>query len=132
MGREIEFNIVQNHGLFILLFGLIVLTCILSSVYPAFILSSFKPVKVLKGNFSFKSNSKLRTGLVIFQFTLSIALVLAVLIIGSQMSYMRQKDLGFNKDQVITVPLQNNENGAGLDYILNKVKSTPGVVNTSA
>ncbi len=132
MGREIEFNIIQNPGPFILLFGLIVLTCILSSIYPAFILSSFKPVKVLKGNFSFKSNSRLRTGLVIFQFTLSISLVLAVLIIGSQMAYMRQKDLGFNKDQVITIPLQNNEKGAELDYVLNKVKTLPGVVNISA
>ncbi len=132
MGRKLFFNILQNTGPFLFLFGLIILTCIVSSIYPAFVLSSFKPVKVLKGNFSFKSNGTLRRGLVIFQFTLSITLVLAVLVIGSQINYMQQKDLGFNKEQIITIPLQDNESNAKLAHIMDKVKAIPGVLSISA
>ncbi len=132
MGRELNFAIAGNGMLYILLFGLIIFTCIISSIYPAFILSSFKPVKVLKGNFTFKSNAVLRSTLVVFQFSLSIALIIAVLVIGTQMKYMRQKDLGFNKDQVLTIPLKNKEKGLVLDRIMDRIKTIPGVLSVSA
>lgn len=132
MGTNLNYNIFENSKPFIFLFGLIILTCIISSIYPAFVLSSFKTIKVLKGNFSFNANSGLRKSLVVFQFTLSIGLILAVLVIQSQTHFMRDKNLGFNKDQIIVVPLQNERANSDLSFIINKIKAIPGVESVSA
>ena len=76
----------------------------LAGLYPAFVLSSYNPVVVMKG--SFTSNSKgawLRNGLVVFQFMISIVLIVGTVIVGQQMKYMQNKDLGFDKEQVLVV-----------------------------
>jgi putative ABC transport system permease protein len=75
---------------------------ILAGIYPAFYLSSFKPASVLKGALSTGSkNSMLRNGLVIFQFTTSIILIISTFVIYNQMQYILNKDIGYNKDQVV-------------------------------
>ena len=86
----------------LILFSLIV--GIISGIYPAFILSSFNPITVLKGRF--KSNKKslvLRNGLVIFQFAISIVLIIATITVNKQITYMLGDQLGFKKDHVIVV-----------------------------
>jgi putative ABC transport system permease protein len=77
---------------------------LLAGIYPSFILSSFSPVVVLKG--SFTSNLKgnwIRNGLVIFQFWISIILMIGTLVINSQMKFMSEKSLGFDKEQLLVV-----------------------------
>jgi putative ABC transport system permease protein len=76
----------------------------LAGMYPAFALSSFNPVIVMKGSFSASSKgSWLRNGLVVFQFVISIILIVGTIVIGRQMAFMQNKDLGFDKEQMLMI-----------------------------
>lgn len=87
-----------------ILFGICLMLGILAGLYPAVYLSSFKPIETLKGNLSAGSkSSRLRSSLVVFQFTTSIVLIIATFVIYRQMNFILNKDLGFNKDQVIMI-----------------------------
>jgi putative ABC transport system permease protein len=85
--------------------GLGLLVGIVAGIYPAFYLSSFKPIVVLKGKLSRNHKSfLLRSGLVVFQFFISAALIIGTLVVYQQMKYIQNKDLGYNKEQIITIP----------------------------
>ncbi|HET9486534.1 MAG TPA: ABC transporter permease [Chryseosolibacter sp.] len=103
-------GIFNEGSLWIFLFTLLMLMTIASGAYPAFLLSAFKPVNVFKGEV--KGDLRyvfVRKALVIFQFGISGFMIISTLFIGQQLRYMRQKDLGFNSDQVIVVRLNNSE-----------------------
>ncbi|WP_026135558.1 ABC transporter permease [Nafulsella turpanensis] len=107
-GRDIILSFQQHGFLLGVYFLLAIITGFIAGSYPAFYLSSFKPVQVLKGRFSSSlSVVSLRKGLVIFQFVISVVLIIASVIISNQMSYLRSKDLGFIKDQQIVIPLRS-------------------------
>ncbi|MFT4022254.1 MAG: FtsX-like permease family protein [Flavihumibacter sp.] len=85
---------------------------LLAGIYPAFYLSSFKPVKVLKGDISRGARSSvLRNILVVFQFTCSIALIIATIVVYTQTSFMLNRKVGFDKDQVLVIQGTNTLNG---------------------
>ena len=86
-------------------FGILVIALgFLAGLYPSFVLSSFKPVNVLKGNFTATSQGKwLRRGLVVFQFWISISLVICTLIMQQQTKFLSQKDLGYNKEELLVI-----------------------------
>ena len=106
----------KNTSLLILLAVMIFVNPIIAGIYPAFVLSSYSPVSILKGNF--KSSLKgiiLRKGLVIFQFTISIILIAVIIVFNQQISFMRNKNLGFNIKQKLIVNIPGNLRRAGGD-----------------
>ncbi|KAA9040900.1 FtsX-like permease family protein [Ginsengibacter hankyongi] len=112
-GKQLGTSVFENPWLFPALIALMVVVGVIAGSYPAFFLSAFKPVEVLKGKLSkgFKG-SWLRSGLVVFQFFISIALIVGTIVIYNQLKFIRSKDLGYNRNQVLiiknTFPLGNN------------------------
>lgn len=104
IGLDLRFNYWSNPWLYLGLFGMALIIGLLAGSYPAFFLSSFKPVYTLKGNFSgSKSGKRLRQSLVVFQFVITIILMTSTLIVHNQLSFMRNKDLGFDQSQVLVI-----------------------------
>lgn len=103
-GKTISHSIFENPAYMAALFIGALAIGFLAGIYPALVLSSFKPVTVLKGKFATGIRGVLlRKGLVVSQFTISIGLIIATIIVYNQMSYMRNQDLGFRKDQMIVM-----------------------------
>ncbi len=93
-----------NPLLYAMIVGGVLLIGFLAGVYPSFFLSAFKPANVLKGNVALGMKSgMIRSSLVVFQFTISIFLVIGTLAVNRQLNYIQNKKLGFNKDQVIMI-----------------------------
>jgi putative ABC transport system permease protein len=103
-GKNLTFNLFNNPLLLLglLLFGLF--TGFLAGSYPAFFLSSFKPVNVLKGKINTGNNTiGLRSSLVVFQFFISILLIVATTVVYKQLRFIQNEKLGYDKDQVIVI-----------------------------
>ena len=97
---SIKLSFLSDYRLWLILAGLVITTGFLAGSYPAFYLSAFQAIKVIKGNFSnHASAAGIRRSLVVFQFVLSIVLIAGIIIIYSQLNYISKKDLGFEKDQ---------------------------------
>ena len=132
-GKELSLSFSQNTISIIAFLVLSVITGIIAGIYPAFYLSSFRPVKVLKGRFSNSLAAvSLRKGLVVFQFVISVALIISSVVIASQMRYLRSADLGFDKDQQVVIPLRSATAKQMYPSLKNELAKLPGVTNVGA
>ncbi len=103
-GKQLDFSILSNPVVILSLVAFTIVIGVVAGSYPAFYLTSFKPTEVLKGKIrSGVRNSALRNVLVVFQFIISIALIFGSLVIYSQLNYMQQKNLGFDKENVVNL-----------------------------
>ena len=98
--KSISFNPFDVKILFGLL-SIVVITGLVSGSYPAFFLSSFNPVKALKGTKLLSHKSFLRNGLVVFQFSIAVVLIVSTLVIYSQLQYIQNRNIGFNKENLL-------------------------------
>ncbi|HLX93740.1 MAG TPA: FtsX-like permease family protein, partial [Puia sp.] len=103
-GKQLDAEMLFSSRILPLVVGLVLTVGFLAGSYPAFYLSSFQPIQVLKGKIAagFKS-SWLRSSLVVFQFFISIGLIIGTLVIYRQLDYIRNRDVGFDRDQVLVV-----------------------------
>jgi putative ABC transport system permease protein len=128
--KQIETNYFGKGSL---LPGLVIITLLvglLAGSYPAFFLASFQPISVLKGK-SMAGSSVLRSGLVVFQFVISISLIIATFVVYSQLQYIRNKELGFDKEQVVVIQ-RAAALGDQLYAFQSEVKQFPGILSTTA
>ncbi|GAB2790389.1 ABC transporter permease [Rhabdobacter roseus] len=113
-------------------FGVVVMamvTGLLAGIYPAFYLSSFTPIASLKGKLKTSvSEVLIRKGLVVFQFTISIVLILGAILIDQQMKYLSTQNLGFNKNQKLVIPLQSTEAFANYDVLKTELTKNAQVI----
>jgi putative ABC transport system permease protein len=107
--RNLSLAFPQHLPLMAGFLGLAVFAGLVAGTYPAFYLSSFRPVRVLKGKFSNSLAAvALRRGLVVFQFMISVILIVSTVVINDQMKYLQNRDLGFDKTAQIVVPLRSS------------------------
>jgi len=132
-GKQISFNLVDSPFLLLSLLIGVMLTALLAGIYPAWIITRFKPVETLKSG-SVNTNPQsavLRKGLVVMQFSISVCLLIGLLLIGKQMSYMRHKTLGFDKDNIVILQLSPGSNMKEKTLLGNELRSIPGVKDWS-
>ncbi|RYD88293.1 MAG: FtsX-like permease family protein, partial [Sphingobacteriales bacterium] len=108
-GKEIQFRELIQPQFMLIALSIVVFTGFISGSYPAFYLSSFEPATVLKGSFNTKGGSFFRKTLVVVQFAISLIMLICTWIVYEQLHYMRDKDLGYDREQVLTIDYQDRQ-----------------------
>ena len=127
--RELETGFILDSSLLLTLVGLVLVIGFVSGSYPALILSSFQPTTVLRGTRakSSRGSSIFRNVLVVCQFTISIALIVCTIVVFKQLHFMRNKELGFIKDYVVTV----RNPAEGSDVFKNELLQNPFILDAA-
>ncbi|MCP4728325.1 MAG: FtsX-like permease family protein, partial [bacterium] len=130
--KQLSLNVVDNKLIIAGLFLIAIFTGIVSGSYPALFLSSFQPVKIIKGLVEAgAASSMLRRVLVIAQFSTTVILIIGTSIIYRQIDYIHNKDLGFDKDNVLILNM-NNEMRRSYESFKNEILQNSAVVNVTA
>jgi putative ABC transport system permease protein len=130
-GKELSLNLFSNWPLSLGLLGFAVLVGVLAGIYPAFIISGFQPVLILKGQQgATRGKGGIRKTLVVMQFSISIILMIATAITFQQLNFLNQRELGYGKDQVITL-LYYPDLAASYDAFYNELIKHTAIKNVS-
>ena len=134
-GYALTLGVAESGVLWMGLLGIGVFVGLLAGCYPAFFLSSFLPVQVLKGQVKTgKKGVGLRKGLVVFQFAISVVLIVGTVVVQNQMVFVENKKLGFEKEQVVVLPLFNTDRSLNARYqtVKQAFLEHPNVLKASA
>jgi len=131
-GKDLVFTPTSNLNLLIGLIGLALLVGLISGSYPAFFISGFKPICILRGSSVSKSRgSMLRKALVVVQFAISITFIIGITVVYNQMNYIQNKKLGLNKEQVVVLPIRSQTVVQKYETIKNNFLKNTHVLNVS-
>ena len=132
-GRDISLDLFHKPHLYVGLAGIILFVGFVAGSYPAFYLSAFKPVSVLRGALQRSSRrSVFRSVLVVFQFAVSTVLIFFTIVIYHQQKYLRHKDLGFNKANLVAIVLHNEDVRLSLESFKEELLQIHGVKSAGA
>lgn len=136
LGLSLRLHFASDYKLWAFLAILTVVVSLLSGLYPAFVVSAFKPATVLKGQFNAKNTSGyvLRRSLVVLQFFISQVFIMGTIVLTRQMSFMDQQDLGFAKEEILTVPIpvhESTKETGKMRTLKNEILRLPGVEQAS-
>ena len=125
---NIQLSFFTDYRLWLVLAALIFITGLVAGSYPAFYLSAFSTIKAIKGNFtSHISAAGIRRSLVVFQFVLSIVLIAGIIVIYSQLNYIKSKDLGFDKEQQLVFTFHTDDTKIKIPAFMNDMRQLPEV-----
>jgi putative ABC transport system permease protein len=130
-GKEIGWRSLFQWKFLLGTLAITIIAGIVSGSYPALFLSGFQPVKVLKGNLQLGRSQILRKALVVFQFAMSIILIISALTVYHQLKFMRSKDLGFDDQQVVAISLYGNI-GKSYESLRQELTRLPEVLGITA
>ncbi|MCL4707459.1 ABC transporter permease [bacterium] len=133
VGKNLEVEFAANLSTIGALFALGLLVGIFAGSYPAFALSSFKPVAVLKGQTKSRpTGARIRQVLVVAQFAISIVFIVSTMIVGSQLEFFRNKKLGFDKEQILVLPIQDRSVNSRYEAIKHELRQNPNILSVAA
>ena len=117
---------------YVFIAAVILVIGVLAGIYPALLLSSLSPIESIKGKLRIgKNGAFFRKALVVFQFSISVLLIICITVITSQMNFVRNKDMGFNKEQTLLVKIDNNDLYNNRFLFKHTILEDPSVVNAS-
>jgi len=133
VGRELSILSLNNLWVLVVLFGVAVGVGAVSGSYPAFFISSYQPVRIIRG-FSSSSSSKslIRNILVVVQFAISIAFIFVTVVTKQQLSFIRGKNAGFNKEHVVVVPVKDYGSSQSYPVFKNELLENPDILYVTA
>ena len=131
-GKSLRTDYTRNPVLLGALAGVTLFVGLVAGSYPALFLSAFRPAEVLKGKARRSASARLRQVLVVVQFGISIVLMIGAVVMSAQMEYFRSKDLGFDQEQVVVLPLQDADVRRRHEALKELLAAQPGVVRAAA